>query len=270
MASGIYIIRFKGSTRVYIGQSVDLKRRFKHHIFCLKNGIHKNQKLQRACNKYGFENLLIEILEEASVPFLNEREQHYIKLYNSYRNGFNFSQGGDHERSRILKSSKKIYKYSAKDGMLLGCYIGFVNTERHCSINESNIRQCCAGKLKTVKGFHFSTVLKTPQMVLSDTMHDFYKKEYKSKRSKQFSGKLNPMFGKKRPEISGANNPYSKMIASGYKPKRKIKITVEELIQLYKSGLTQKSIAAKAECTQVQVSTILRENNIFKFKRKAA
>jgi predicted GIY-YIG superfamily endonuclease len=265
MKNCIYIIRFKGCKRVYIGQTIAPKNRFKYHRSELRAQRHCNTKLQRAYNKYGVDNMIIQVLESVEDSTkLNERELYYINLFNSFKGGLNCNSGGDYI---LVKSTKKIYQYDASTGHLIGFYYGYANTGRVLGIGESNIRQCCRGDLKTVKGFHFSLTEKTPQMVLKDVVNKTKSDEYKLNHSRLFSGEKNPMYGKKRPELSGENNPYAKLIKSGYKPKRKIKLSYDKIIKLYNQGLTQKQIAEKAKCTQVQISTILRNNGIRKFKR---
>lgn len=63
--------------------------------------------IKRAILKYGKENFSIEILEECPKELLNDREKHYIKLYNSYNSGYNSTLGG---QNGILNPFKKIAK----------------------------------------------------------------------------------------------------------------------------------------------------------------
>lgn len=85
MTSGIYLLNFDGTHKVYIGQSNDIEYRYIQH----KTKFTKNKhsiKLQEAYNIYGMPWL--EILEECSEN-INDRENYYIKLYNSVEDGFN-------------------------------------------------------------------------------------------------------------------------------------------------------------------------------------
>lgn len=93
--------------------------------------------------------------------------------------------------------------------------------------------------------------------------------EFRKEQSINSMGKNNPMYGKKRPDVTGDKNPYKKMIDAGYKPKKKIfKLTELEIIESYKTGKTQKEISIIAGCTQVHISETLIKHNIRKFKRK--
>lgn len=57
MKSGIYIIKNNHDGKVYIGQSVDIKRRINHHKRQLIKGVHKNTYLQRAYNLYNWDHI---------------------------------------------------------------------------------------------------------------------------------------------------------------------------------------------------------------------
>ena len=86
---GIYKITRKETGKSYIGQSNDITRRFKEHIF--KNEI----PIDKAIQKYGKENFEFEILEECSLEELDEKERYWINYYNTYKGfGYNCSEGG--------------------------------------------------------------------------------------------------------------------------------------------------------------------------------
>lgn len=92
--TGIYAITCTATGEKYIGQSVAIKRRWATHKRELKNGIHYNQHLQRTYNKYGPDSFIYEILEQCPSEKLNEREQFYIKLFDTHNHGFNQDNGG--------------------------------------------------------------------------------------------------------------------------------------------------------------------------------
>lgn len=91
---GIYKITCLPTDKAYIGQSVDIKERFKQHI---KNGLSyapSSNKLYSEMQKYGCENFMFEILEEVSRDKLNEREVYWIDFYRTKEYGLNTLKGG--------------------------------------------------------------------------------------------------------------------------------------------------------------------------------
>lgn len=91
--TGIYKLTNKINGKCYIGQSVDIKKRLENHM-CLNGAkypgqVAYNYPLYRAMRKYGRENFESEVLENCEVEDLAERELHYIKKYNSVKNGYN-------------------------------------------------------------------------------------------------------------------------------------------------------------------------------------
>lgn len=88
----IYIIRNKVNKKVYIGQTYrTIEERFYEHTICKTK-----TKIHNAMRKHGVENFYCELLEGNIVrENVNEREQYYIALYDSYYNGYNSTLGGD-------------------------------------------------------------------------------------------------------------------------------------------------------------------------------
>ena len=92
--TGIYKITCLSTGEVYVGQSTAIARRWATHKRELKKGIHYNKHLQRTYDKYGEDDFVYEILEQCPAEKLNEREKFYIKIYDSFNNGFNQDVGG--------------------------------------------------------------------------------------------------------------------------------------------------------------------------------
>jgi group I intron endonuclease len=87
------------NNKIYIGQSLDINKRFKRHLRELKNNIHTNDHLQRSWNKYGKNNFKFEIIEQVEENQLNSREVYWIEYYKSHNSeyGYNKTLGGDSE-----------------------------------------------------------------------------------------------------------------------------------------------------------------------------
>lgn len=110
--TGVYLITFVGSKKVYIGSvstneyKIKSKNgfycRWSKHIYLLRKNNHQTT-LQNAYNKYGEENMFFEILEICEPKICLQREQYYINKYDSYSNGYN---------SRPIAENNKGFKQS--------------------------------------------------------------------------------------------------------------------------------------------------------------
>jgi group I intron endonuclease len=119
---GIYKITNKINNKVYIGETLDIRRRWGEHKDNLKNNTHHSYKLQNDWNKYGeknFEFEIISVLDETINGFVGQYvlilyEQEYILKYNSIDNGYNIE-----ETLSEIKKGKKIITNIKKDNLLL-------------------------------------------------------------------------------------------------------------------------------------------------------
>jgi len=118
LSIGIYKITNKITNECYIGQSVDIEKRWENHKRLLKRNHHRyegsKQKsvLQNAWNKYGEDNFEFIIIEECSKEELNNREVYWINYYSCNRNktgkGYNLNDGGYGSRGyRYTEQDKK-------------------------------------------------------------------------------------------------------------------------------------------------------------------
>lgn len=115
----IYSILNTCNGKQYIGQSVSLpKIRWQNHLWKLNKGEHYNAHLQYAWNKYGETNFKFKVLlcGAFNIKELNKLEQDYIKLYDSFNNGYNQNEGGYNRRHtketklKLSKIKKQLYK----------------------------------------------------------------------------------------------------------------------------------------------------------------
>ena len=94
---GIYKITNTINNKCYIGQSIDIEKRFRQH----KNNYDNSNELSydahfyRAIRKHGIDNFKFEIIEECEQDRLDEREIFWIDYYDSFYNGYNSTLGGD-------------------------------------------------------------------------------------------------------------------------------------------------------------------------------
>ena len=107
MFGTIYIITNSLNNKVYIGQTIQLLQdRWSEHCRKPSSKNEANMCIKRAILKYGKENFRIRELEKCGIEELNEREIYYIKLYNSFRNGYNSTKGGK-SGTKLLKLDKE-------------------------------------------------------------------------------------------------------------------------------------------------------------------
>jgi group I intron endonuclease len=78
---GIYKITRRVTGKAYIGQSIDIFRRWKEHI-CFGEDKKNWQVIKHALYKYGITEFTFEILEECSKEDLNNREIYWISYFN--------------------------------------------------------------------------------------------------------------------------------------------------------------------------------------------
>ena len=92
--TGIYRITNQVTKECYIGQSVDISKRWKDHAKCgLGIDTPAGNKLYKAMQTYGIWNFSWEVLEQCSKDLLDEKEKYYIELYDSYNYGYNSTKG---------------------------------------------------------------------------------------------------------------------------------------------------------------------------------
>ena len=123
---GIYKIT-SPTGKIYIGQSVDIERRWADHRSMPKSD--KGNLLYNSFLSHGVDSHKFEILERCSKEMLNERERYYIKKYDTFdtEHGLNLTKGGD---SKVVFSKKTLQKMSeAKKGVRSKHLIGYKHSK---------------------------------------------------------------------------------------------------------------------------------------------
>ena len=92
--TGIYKITNQENGKCYIGQSVDVSKRWKDHAKCgLGIDTPQGNKLYKDMQEVGIWNFSWELLEQCPREQLNEKEKYYIDLYQSQDFGYNSTKG---------------------------------------------------------------------------------------------------------------------------------------------------------------------------------
>ena len=166
MAKGIYKITNNRTSEVYIGQTGNLDSRRNTHFRELAQGKHINKGMQKDHNcgdTFTFE--IIELLPNATLADLKNKESQYITKFNSFREGYNQTPGGAMDQfkgkyeygggrlppekykptkkylSKVLGDCPKCDGYLIKKEGQFGEYVGcdnFPKCKFTCSINKIN------------------------------------------------------------------------------------------------------------------------------------
>lgn len=144
--TGIYKITNTVNNKVYIGQSIDIKKRWeRHRIVAFNNNYPQyNCLIYKAFRKYGLDKFIFEVLEECGEEDLNRLENLYIEKYNSCNKdkGYNmicadegqgFEKLSDDEIEQIcqlLKTTSISQINIAKEFNVSQAYISSINLGR--------------------------------------------------------------------------------------------------------------------------------------------
>lgn len=91
---GIYKITNIVTDECYIGQSVDIYKRWCEHCKCgLGIDTPPGNKLYKAIQEYGLDNFTFELITECEPSELNEKEKYFISLYQADTFGYNGNIG---------------------------------------------------------------------------------------------------------------------------------------------------------------------------------
>ncbi|GMX64614.1 hypothetical protein Elgi_38830 [Paenibacillus elgii] len=132
---GIYKITNLINNKVYIGSSINIKKRKKKHFYDLKKNNHSNSHLQNSFNQYGesaFSFDIIEYIHIKNKQLILDKEDYYIALYKSTSrtNGYNL---------REVAGSNLGYKWSEESKLRIK---GRVISEDQ----KNKLRACNLGK----------------------------------------------------------------------------------------------------------------------------
>ena len=94
--SGIYLLKNKINNKIYIGQSINVRKRVEYHLLKAKHGT----MLYNSILLHGAENFESSLLESCSREDLDEREEYWIKFFDSTNKdlGYNICSKGTSRR----------------------------------------------------------------------------------------------------------------------------------------------------------------------------
>lgn len=148
MSIGIYKIENLINHKVYIGQSVEIEKRWQKHLSAKDDFV-----IHRALHKYGKENFSFQIIEECNLLDLDKKEKYWITYYNSLvPNGYNMIQGGSNGAG--FAKGKKVLQYSL-NGEFLEEYSSANQASLITGIDHWSICACCRGEYRQAGGYQW-------------------------------------------------------------------------------------------------------------------
>ena len=140
---GIYKISIQD--HIYIGSSVNIKKRLRRHKTLLRNNKHDNIYMQNAYNKYVKADYeIVEVVDKSiSNKDLRNLEASYIKSLKADLNLADPVIGGNGK-------SKEIYQYTF-EGEFVKKWVGAAKASRELNIPAENICSCANPNIKNTK-----------------------------------------------------------------------------------------------------------------------
>ena len=147
--TGIYKFENLINHKVYIGQSVDIEKRYAAH---LRRYSTEDTVFYRAIRKYGIDNFSFSIIEVCDKDKLNDREIFWIKFYDSYNNGYNMNSGGDNSE-QSLKFDENFVNNIIK--ILLETNMSYEEISKKYNISIGRISEINTGKVGNKEGVKY-------------------------------------------------------------------------------------------------------------------
>lgn len=148
LTCGIYKIENKVNKKVYIGQSIEIERRWQKHLNAKDDFV-----IHKAIQKYGKNCFSFSILEECKLSELNEKEKYWIDQYNSLvPNGYNMIQGGSNGMG--LSKGYEVNQYSL-DGLFIASYDSANQASAASGVDHWSICACCRGEYRHAGGYQW-------------------------------------------------------------------------------------------------------------------
>jgi len=169
----IYKIQNTITHEIYIGQTTHsrgfngrydfkgngIERVYKYLLGNEARGERHNQHLRRSIKKFGFDAFeVIEVFDTADTfEELNEKETHYINLFDSYKNGYNQSFGGDsisgysRPSGKDCPNSKRVCQIGL-DGKLIKIWDSATEAHNEIGVCASTLSNVCRGKNRSKDG----------------------------------------------------------------------------------------------------------------------
>ena len=148
---GIYLIENLINGDYYIGQSKDIKHRYKQHISHINHKTMTNYHFYRALKKYGVDNFglhIVELVDDESN--LTERETYWYHVLNPK---YNMKEPS----GSLRKSKKAVYQIDTQTLKIINKYESATEAANKPG-QESQISKVCRKKVSTAFGYYWCYV----------------------------------------------------------------------------------------------------------------
>lgn len=134
MIGNLYCILNKINNKAYIGKTYrNIDERWREHI---KDCKRYNRPLHRAIRKYGKESFTVKLLGSFPEGDLELKEKEFILKYNSFKNGYNATLGGDGKRYLEVTDQEVLDAYETSASLK--------EAATKLNINEDTVRKIIA------------------------------------------------------------------------------------------------------------------------------
>jgi len=182
---GIYKIT-SPSNKIYIGQSVNVLKRWNYHKKLYTND---TPKLFLSLKKYGIENHNFEILEICKIDLLNKRERYWQEYFNSVETGLNcvYTKTNDKSGKLSFETKKKISQ--SQKGKLISdeCKLRLML----CNLGKKQSKETIEKRVSKLRGKNISD---SQKLFLSESRlknnNPFFGKNHSEKSKSKMRDKL--------------------------------------------------------------------------------
>lgn len=104
---GVYKITHIGSGKSYIGISKNIHRRWIQHKSWV-NTKSRRSAIYAAMQKYGIDAFSWQVIEQCDADSLEDRERHWIAVFDTFKNGYNLTAGGEYNKEYSAETRKRM------------------------------------------------------------------------------------------------------------------------------------------------------------------
>lgn len=164
---------------MYIGQTKrDIEIRWKQHLKSINTQQTKHKPLYRQMKKYGIENFKFEIIEECSDEEVDTREIYWIDYYDTFKNGYNLTRGGEggliydyDEIVELYKKYKSINKVQEIKHIDKGTIHNILKTKGITILNPKETNLLINQRLIYMKDLKTNETIKVFYTIMDQTRH---------------------------------------------------------------------------------------------------